>query len=131
MESITASSLGAVIGKQVSAVLTGADQFSSLIEMDGQFNFSVVPLLEENQIALMAFVGKVTLQRAFTDVLNKTPEEIRTFIPDGEVVIWNTVSEHTVATELVDIQPTGGLFRVGIILPADYTQGKVLVRLGR
>ena len=130
MESITASSLGAVIGKQVSAVLTGENQFSSLIEMDGQFNFSVVPLLEENEVSLPVFVGTVTLQRAFTDVLNKTPEEIRAFIPTGEVVIWNTVSEHTSATELVDIQPTGGLFRVGIFTNK-YTSGKVLVRLGR
>ena len=130
---ITPKSLGATEQGQVIKVLTGENQFSDLIEFNGQFNLSIIPLTHEGGSPIaQAFNGTVTLQRAFVDILNINNFVNQTFIPPGDVVIWSTVSVHTTTTELVDVQPIGALFRIGILTGQFGTAGsKVLVRLGK
>jgi hypothetical protein len=112
---------------QIDLVIDAGNTFTQPILVLQNFNLSIIHLTHEGGSPLPAFAGTVTIQRAWNDTWAKTGNQ--TYIPPGELIVWNNVAQYTDPVETIGEQPFQGLYRVGI-LTGEYTSGKVLVRIG-
>lgn len=96
----------------------------------GVFNVSIISLLAIHGSA-PDFIGKVTLQRAFIDLTNN-PESSPFVPPEGlfwqDIFVFDSTAA-SLSKELIDSNPGISAYRA-VIKTGDYTQGKVIVRIG-
>ena len=118
--------LGAIQKNVLIHVFDGDNQYSPPVEITGGFNISVIALTHEGGAPLPAFIGTVSIERAFIDLVNSPITS--GFIPPTEDFIWAPVVSGN-SFEQVDNHPGNAVYRA-FIPTGGYTQGKAIVRLG-